>query len=68
MQVRTLKVECSEEGNLTHAPFKKYTVTVEVDGSEVVLEADALLNGTGRLPNVFDIGLEDAGVQVRCPP
>lgn len=36
---------------------------MEVDGKEVVLEAEALLNGTGRLPNVWDLGLEDAGVK-----
>eukprot|EP00037_Helgoeca_nana_P000536 m.22136 g.22136 ORF g.22136 m.22136 type:complete len:587 (+) comp10655_c0_seq1:59-1819(+) len=56
------RVECSDDGNLTHAPFVRYTVHVKVDGKPQTFEADALLNGTGRVPNVVGLGLEDAQV------
>lgn len=28
-----------------------------------MFECDALLNATGRVPNVFEVGLENAGVE-----
>lgn len=61
--MKFLKVEASEDGNVTSAPFKTYTVTCELDGKEHKFEAQALLNATGRIPNVHDIGLEVAGVE-----
>lgn len=63
LKVKFVKVEASEEGNVLCAPFKTYKITTEIDGKEVVFESEALLNGTGRVPNVFNIGLEEAGVE-----
>eukprot|EP00039_Didymoeca_costata_P019315 m.337040 g.337040 ORF g.337040 m.337040 type:complete len:587 (+) comp18028_c0_seq1:82-1842(+) len=63
LDVKFKKVECSEEGNTMKAPFKKYSVTVEINGKETVFHADAVLNGTGRAPNVHGLGLEVAGVE-----
>ncbi|MGH9332527.1 MAG: dihydrolipoyl dehydrogenase family protein, partial [Vicinamibacteria bacterium] len=38
-------------------------VTLEADGTERVVEAEAVLVATGRTPNVESLGLEAAGVQ-----
>ncbi len=40
----------------------KYVVTYELDGEENKLEADAVLNATGRKPNTESLGLESCGV------
>jgi len=61
--VNITKATASEEGGLLAAPFKKYTITATVDGKEEVFHADAVLNGTGRVPNVHNLGLEAAGVE-----
>jgi len=63
LEVKFVKVEASAEGSVTSAPFKTYTVTAEIGGETRTFEAEALLNGTGRVPNVFNIGLEKAGVE-----
>lgn len=60
--VRFTNVECSGDGNLSHAPFRQYKVHTTIEGEPRVFEADAILNGTGRVPNVVGLGLEDAGV------
>ena len=48
----------NDESSLYSAPFGLYTVTVEIDGKVETFEAEALLNATGRVPNVFGLGLE----------
>jgi len=40
------------------APWGVYTVTAEVGGVAHTFQAEALLNATGRAPNVHDVGLE----------
>lgn len=45
------------------APVEKYTLTVIIDGEEQTFDGDSLLNGTGRAPNVHDIGLSSAGIK-----
>eukprot|EP00639_Heterosigma_akashiwo_P003670 CAMPEP_0194570074 /NCGR_PEP_ID=MMETSP0292-20121207/7533_1 /TAXON_ID=39354 /ORGANISM="Heterosigma akashiwo, Strain CCMP2393" /LENGTH=588 /DNA_ID=CAMNT_0039420447 /DNA_START=28 /DNA_END=1794 /DNA_ORIENTATION=+ len=60
---KILRVEVSEEGGLYQAPWKAVRVVLDVDGAEVVHEADALLNATGRAPNVHGIGLDVVGVE-----
>eukprot|EP00752_Nemacystus_decipiens_P012532 g11100.t1 len=59
---RIKRVECDEDGGQFKAPFKKYRVILDKDGEEEVFECDCLLNATGRVPNVFGIGLDEAGV------
>ncbi len=56
----------SEDSTLYSAPFGLYTVTAEIDGKEEVFEAEALLNATGRVPNVFGLGLETVSVACWC--
>jgi pyruvate/2-oxoglutarate dehydrogenase complex dihydrolipoamide dehydrogenase (E3) component len=47
----------------TCAPWGVYKVTVVLhDGTETVIECDALLNATGRVPNVCNLNLEKVGV------
>jgi len=59
--VKILKVEY-EAGGLYCAPWGLYKVTVEYNGEVHQLEGEALLNATGRAPNVHDLGLENVGV------
>ncbi|CAM9923192.1 unnamed protein product [Ectocarpus sp. 4 AP-2014] len=59
---RIKRVECDEGGGQFKAPFKAYRVILDKDGEEEVFECDCLLNATGRVPNVFGVGLDDAGV------
>ena len=40
------------------------TMTVDVGGTKTALEAEKVLVATGRAPNVEDIGLKEAGVQL----
>eukprot|EP01065_Artemidia_motanka_P037844 TRINITY_DN46749_c0_g1_i1.p1 TRINITY_DN46749_c0_g1~~TRINITY_DN46749_c0_g1_i1.p1 ORF type:complete len:611 (+),score=199.79 TRINITY_DN46749_c0_g1_i1:65-1834(+) len=48
----------------TRAPWGEYTVTGTLrDGSALHVSATALLNATGRVPNVYGIGLEKIGVE-----
>jgi pyruvate/2-oxoglutarate dehydrogenase complex dihydrolipoamide dehydrogenase (E3) component len=43
----------------TSSPWGLYTITVANDnGDETVFQAEALLNATGRSPNVFNCGLD----------
>lgn len=56
-------VEVSQEGNVTEAPFKTYTVSATIDGTRHTFMSDAILNGTGRVPNVQNLGLHIAGVK-----
>jgi len=44
------------------SPWGIYTVAVEINGERVELQSEALLNATGRAPNVHGIGLEKVGV------
>ena len=44
-------------------PLCRYRVYVTLaNGESTVIESEAILNGTGRSPNVHDLGLEAAGV------
>ena len=61
--VKIIKVECVQKGNLYHSEWNKYVITIEENGSVVTYEGDAVLNATGRSPNVADIGLETVGVE-----
>ena len=48
----------------TKGPWGLYKTTVVLaDGTTAVLESEALLNATGRVPNVCDLGLEAVGVE-----
>jgi pyruvate/2-oxoglutarate dehydrogenase complex dihydrolipoamide dehydrogenase (E3) component len=67
--VKILSVARPEAGSLVKAPFGKYAVTVVLSsGEERTFECESLLNATGRVPNVFGLGLEKAGVEwdTRC--
>ena len=67
--VKILNVARPEAGSLVKAPFGKYAVTVVLSsGEERTFECESLLNATGRVPNVFGLGLEKAGVEwdTRC--
>jgi pyruvate/2-oxoglutarate dehydrogenase complex dihydrolipoamide dehydrogenase (E3) component len=47
----------------THTHTHRYRVHVTLsNGEKTVIESEALLNGTGRSPNVHDLGLEAAGI------
>lgn len=43
-------------------PFARYTVTFVYNGECHSVSADALLNATGRTPNVYDLGLENVRI------
>jgi len=60
--VRFTNVEATD-GNITHAPFRNYKVHTTVCGEARTFESEAVLNGTGRAPNVHGLGLEAAGVE-----
>jgi len=60
--VRFTKVEATD-GNITHAPFRNYKVHTTICGEPRTFESEAVLNGTGRAPNVHGLGLEAAGVE-----
>jgi len=62
--IKIVKVEQISEGNMYKAPWALYRVTVQRENGETFeLEGEALLNATGRAPNVFGIGLEKVGVE-----
>ena len=62
--MKILKVAYKETGKPggprgpNNTPWGLYTVTVEINGKEEEFESEALLNATGRAPNVHDVGLE----------
>ena len=56
--VKIVSVEQTSAGNKYCAPWSTYVVTVEKDGEVHRLECEAVLNATGRAPNVANIGLE----------
>lgn len=62
--VKIINVEYSggEGTSMYNAPWGLYTVTVEINGQHEQFQAEALLNATGRAPNVHDVGLEAVGV------
>lgn len=66
--VKLLKVECVGDNaggqTRTSAPWALYRVHVQLPGQSevVVIEGEALLNATGRSPNVHDVGLDKVGV------
>lgn len=67
LSVKIIKIEYtaaagSEPGIRYCGPWGTYSVTIEVNGKLKVMQAEALLNATGRAPNVFGIGLEKVGV------
>lgn len=49
---------------LYQGPWPTYTVTVRdsVTNEDTVIECEAILNATGRTPNVFDVGLQHVSV------
>jgi len=54
----------SSSESRTKAPWGTYKVSVTLqDGTACVAECEALLNATGRLPNVVGLGLENVGVE-----
>eukprot|EP00049_Salpingoeca_infusionum_P002870 m.60740 g.60740 ORF g.60740 m.60740 type:complete len:580 (-) comp11834_c0_seq1:11463-13202(-) len=63
LKSKCAKVEIVEQGNLTTAPFHKYSVTIMTGETSQVVEVAAVLNATGRIPNVHGLGLEEAGVE-----
>jgi pyruvate/2-oxoglutarate dehydrogenase complex dihydrolipoamide dehydrogenase (E3) component len=60
--VKILSVSRSKDGNLYQAPYGTYEITLEKNGETITLQSEALLNATGRAPNVHDVGLEAVGV------
>ena len=67
--VKIVGVSLKKEGELTKAPFALYGVTVVLASGETTeFECEALLNATGRVPNVWGLGLDAAGVEwdTRC--
>ena len=57
-------MDASVAGARTKGPWGVYKVSVTLkDGTETVVECEALLNATGRVPNVCNIGLENVGVE-----
>ena len=68
--VKIIKVEYSAPKGVgpevrLEAPWGIYSVYVEVPGQEgvQVFQGEALLNATGRAPNVHDVGLDKVGVE-----
>ena len=52
------------EGSIYGKPaWDSYRVTVTINGEPFVFESEALLNATGRTPNVFGMGLDEVGVE-----
>ena len=47
------------QNSLYHAPWGVYSAQIEVDGVSLLIEAECLLNATGRAPNVHNLGLEN---------
>jgi pyruvate/2-oxoglutarate dehydrogenase complex dihydrolipoamide dehydrogenase (E3) component len=60
--VKIIKVECINAGNLLNSPWNIYNITVLIDNKEVIYEGEAILNATGRIPNVYGLGLENVNV------
>lgn len=60
----TSRASSDDAYSLFHGPFPSYTVTIldSSSGRSEVIHCDAVLNATGRVPNVFNIGLERVGV------
>ncbi|EGD81313.1 hypothetical protein PTSG_11349 [Salpingoeca rosetta] len=53
-----------DETHLTKAPFHEYRVTCKgKDGQVHTITCNAVLNATGRIPNVQDLSLEKANVE-----
>ena len=60
--VEILSVSSSSKEVAYKAPWSLYTLKAKVDGIERFFECEALLNATGRAPNVQGLGLEAAGI------
>jgi pyruvate/2-oxoglutarate dehydrogenase complex dihydrolipoamide dehydrogenase (E3) component len=60
-----IETSCAQ---LYQGPWSTYTVTVHNDATneDSVLECEAILNATGRTPNVFDVGLEHVSISYTC--
>lgn len=56
------KVEILTTGELYQPSWNIYCIHVEIDGVLQKFEGEALLNATGRSPNVHDIGLENVSI------
>jgi pyruvate/2-oxoglutarate dehydrogenase complex dihydrolipoamide dehydrogenase (E3) component len=58
------RIECkaSSSSNLYNAPWHEYKVSVKINGEMKEFFGDALLNATGRTPNVYGLGLETVNV------
>lgn len=63
LNVKILKVEYTGGDDIKYCKsWDLYKVSVEINGETVEYEGEALLNATGRAPNVYGIGLEKVGV------
>ena len=60
IEIINKEVECS----LFNGPFPLYNVTIHntSTGEDTVVQCEAILNATGRVPNVFNLGLENVHV------
>jgi len=61
--IKFKNIELLQEGDLYKSTFPLYRVTYEQNGQEFSYECEAVLNATGRAPNVHGIGLDVAGVE-----
>mmetsp|Transcript_13023 Transcript_13023/g.42431 ORF Transcript_13023/g.42431 Transcript_13023/m.42431 type:complete len:589 (+) Transcript_13023:117-1883(+) len=60
----TMSSSSEEETSLYKSPWPKYVVAATLeDGTRRDFECEAVLNATGRSPNVSDLGLDLAGVE-----
>lgn len=53
-----------EKGSKYSSPWGLQALTVRVAGEVRVLLAESILNATGRVPNVFDLGLDEVDIIV----
>ena len=64
VKINNIEYEGEPGAAQTKAPWGVYRIMVTLkDGTDAVFECEALLNATGRVPNVCGIGLEDVGVE-----
>lgn len=64
VQVEKVEMVKGDADSLYDEPWPLYKVSVSLkDGSTKVFECEALLNATGRAPNVSDLDLEKANIE-----
>ena len=57
-----MSVKRDSAGSLYNAPWGQYKVDIQLNDEIITLESEALLNATGRTPNVFGLGLEKVSI------